>query len=124
MSGVDTSSITVTLNDTDITNSCDIGPASAICNLENLNEGIQLATILVPDNRGKSSTETLTFIYFSSTTGSGLGSRWFSDSGAPSNTDGRNGDYYLNADTGDVYKKLNSGWDFISNIKRPSQSKF
>ena len=38
---------------------------------------------------------------------------------APTSTDGKNGDTYIDSNTGDVYKKNNGNWDKIGNIRGP-----
>lgn len=38
------------------------------------------------------------------------GATWYSGTGAPSNGTGVDGDYYLNASTGDTYKKASGSW--------------
>lgn len=38
------------------------------------------------------------------------GTIWYSGSGVPSNTLGRDGDFYLNADNGNVYHKVGGSW--------------
>ena len=38
---------------------------------------------------------------------------------APTSTDGKNGDTYIDSNTGDVYKKNNENWDKIGNIRGP-----
>lgn len=38
------------------------------------------------------------------------GSKWYNGSGAPSNSLGVDGDYYINNDTSDVYQKVAGSW--------------
>ena len=45
------------------------------------------------------------------------GSVWRNGSGVPSNSLGANGDYYLNTDNGDVYKKSSGIYGIQGNIK-------
>ena len=42
---------------------------------------------------------------------------------APTADDGKDGDTYIDATTGDVYKKENGTWDKIGNIRGPCRSK-
>lgn len=46
----------------------------------------------------------------------GEGSVWFNGTGAPGAEIGENGDYYLDNDSGDVYK-LDTTWEVVTNIK-------
>jgi hypothetical protein len=43
-------------------------------------------------------------------------SSWYDGSGAPSGGLGKNGDYYLDDSTGDVYSKTSGSWDIVANI--------
>lgn len=45
------------------------------------------------------------------------GSVWYVGAGAPSESTGVSGDFYLNATNGDVYKKTGSTWNLTANIK-------
>lgn len=51
--------------------------------------------------------------------GGGGGTVWRNGSGAPSNSLGANGDYYLNDDNGDVYKKTAGTYSVVANIEGP-----
>ena len=51
--------------------------------------------------------------------GGGGGTVWRNGSGAPSNSLGANGDYYLNDDNGDVYKKTAGVYSIVANIEGP-----
>jgi hypothetical protein len=46
--------------------------------------------------------------------------QWYDGSGVPSNSLGEENDYYLDTDTGDVYKKGSSVWTSIGNIQGPA----
>jgi hypothetical protein len=48
------------------------------------------------------------------------GATWRSGSGAPANSLGVNGDYYLDTATGDVYKKAAGTYSVVGNIKGPT----
>jgi hypothetical protein len=50
---------------------------------------------------------------------SSSGTTWYNGTTIPSNTLGVIGDYYLKADTGDIYNKAGGGWVAISNIVGP-----
>ncbi|MCA3574826.1 MAG: hypothetical protein IOC86_13005, partial [Aestuariivirga sp.] len=50
------------------------------------------------------------------------GSVWRSAAGAPSNSLGVNGDYYLNTTNGDVHFKSGGSYSVVSNIRGPSGS--
>ncbi len=45
------------------------------------------------------------------------GSTWLSGETAPANTAGKDGDYYLDTTTSNVYKKADGAWSIILNIK-------
>jgi hypothetical protein len=47
------------------------------------------------------------------------GSVWLSDSGVPDNLLGKDGDYYLDTDNGDVYIKDSGTWNLETNITGP-----
>lgn len=47
------------------------------------------------------------------------GAEWFTGEGAPSNSQGKDGDYYINTLTGDVYNKASGSWSIKLNIKGP-----
>lgn len=47
------------------------------------------------------------------------GAEWFTGEGAPSNSQGKDGDYYINTLTGDVYGKASGSWSIELNIKGP-----
>jgi hypothetical protein len=49
-------------------------------------------------------------------------SGWLSGSGAPAGDLGQNSDFYLDVDTGDVFKKTNGVWGFLLNIKGEGSS--
>lgn len=66
---------------------------------------------------GDGTTPWNTLPYFS--LGGGSGSAWHSGSGAPGSGLGADGDYYLNADNGDVYAKAAGAWSVVANIKGP-----
>jgi hypothetical protein len=48
------------------------------------------------------------------------GATWRNGSGAPANSLGANGDYYLDTATGDVYKKAAGTYSVVGNIKGPT----
>lgn len=52
--------------------------------------------------------------------GGGGGSAWHNGSGAPSDSLGEDGDYYLDNNTGDVYQKDLGTYSQVANIKGPS----
>lgn len=47
------------------------------------------------------------------------GAEWFTGEGAPSSSQGKDGDYYINTLTGDVYSKASGSWTIKLNIKGP-----
>ena len=47
------------------------------------------------------------------------GATWNNGAGAPSPSLGIDGDYYINTDNGDLYKKAAGSWGVIANIKGP-----
>ena len=47
------------------------------------------------------------------------GSVWYNGSGEPSDTLGKDGDYYLDNDNGDVYLKSGGTWSQVTNIEGP-----
>lgn len=47
------------------------------------------------------------------------GAEWFTGEGAPSSSQGKDGDYYINTLTGDVYGKASGSWSIELNIKGP-----
>ena len=47
------------------------------------------------------------------------GAEWFTGEGAPSSSQGKDGDYYINTLTGDVYSKASDSWSIKLNIKGP-----
>lgn len=47
------------------------------------------------------------------------GSTWFNGTGAPTTATGVDGDYYLDTDTGDVFRKSSGAWSKVGNIKGP-----
>jgi len=48
------------------------------------------------------------------------GSSWYNGAGAPDNSLGNDGDYYLDDDTGDVYTKVSGDWGSpVANIRGP-----
>jgi hypothetical protein len=51
--------------------------------------------------------------------GGGNATVWRNGSGAPSNSLGANGDYYLNDDNGDVHLKSSGTYSVVANIKGP-----
>lgn len=52
-------------------------------------------------------------------TGAGVGTVWRDGSGVPSNALGINGDYYLDTDTGDIYKKAAGAYSSVGNLTGP-----
>lgn len=53
------------------------------------------------------------------------GATWLNGSGAPDAGDGNTGDFYLDNDTGDYYKKTNSTtWTLQGNLKGPPGEAF
>lgn len=50
-------------------------------------------------------------------TGSSSSTTWYSGAGVPNNSQGVNGDYYLNESNADIYKKTGGSWGAIINIK-------
>lgn len=55
-------------------------------------------------------------LYNSSTA---AGAEWFTGEGEPSGLQGKDGDYYINTLTGDVYNKASGSWTIKLNIKGP-----
>lgn len=49
----------------------------------------------------------------------GDSTQWLNGAGAPSNSLGDNGDYYLDELTGNVYSKASGSWSLQTNIKGP-----
>ncbi|WP_394995023.1 hypothetical protein [Emticicia sp.] len=49
--------------------------------------------------------------------GGGGGTVWFNGTGTPSNSEGIEGDFFLNTVNNNVYKKLSGAWSLISNFK-------
>lgn len=47
------------------------------------------------------------------------GAEWFTGEGEPSSLQGKDGDYYINTLTGDVYNKASGSWSIKLNIKGP-----
>ena len=54
------------------------------------------------------------------TGGGGAAARWYDGTGAPDAGLGADGDYYLDAATGDVYAKAGGSWSVVANIKGPT----
>lgn len=54
--------------------------------------------------------------------GSTSGASWHNDSGVPSQLLGATGDYYLDDDTGDYYKKVSGSWVLQGNLKGSSST--
>jgi hypothetical protein len=60
---------------------------------------------------------TVVFVGFNMTEGTGA-STWFNDAGVPNDSNGNNGDYYLNTTTYDIYTKTSGSWGSpIGNLK-------
>jgi hypothetical protein len=49
--------------------------------------------------------------------GVGGGTTWYTGSGAPSNTLGVDGDFYLRSSNSDVYRKASGAWSVVANIR-------
>jgi hypothetical protein len=45
--------------------------------------------------------------------------KWYSGSGTPATSTGKDGDFYLNTETGDVYEKTSATWTVSANIAGP-----
>lgn len=88
------------------------------------NTGVGIESIELTSTSGLVDTYTITFTnadtqLFTVTNGANGadGSVWRNGSGAPSNSLGVNGDYYLNTANGDVYLKATGTYTIVTNIK-------
>lgn len=48
------------------------------------------------------------------------GNKWFSGTGVPASSIGANGDYYMDFNNGDIYKKVVGSWTFSLNVMGPA----
>jgi len=51
-----------------------------------------------------------------------VGTKWYDGSGEPDSGLGATNDYYLDTDSGSIYKKLSGAWSVIGSLKGPSGS--
>ena len=86
--------------------------------------GVETDTLLLKMGDGSTSWTSLSYLATVGATGATgpAGSKWYtgSESGAPSDDIGVNGDFYLNTLTGDVYTKISGDWgSSIENLTGP-----
>lgn len=86
--------------------------------------GVETDTLLLKMGDGSTSWTSLSYLATVGATGATgpAGSKWYtgSESGAPSDDIGVNGDFYLNTLTGDVYTKISGDWGSpIENLTGP-----
>jgi len=116
--GIDTSSVAVMLNGTDITTDCVIGSSSANCSITGPGQGVHLLEATVFDLSGKSASASMNVLNLSSANSS-FASVWHSGAAAPAASLGNPSDLYLDIATGDLYQKDALGWNSLTNLIGP-----
>ncbi|MFC1602782.1 DNRLRE domain-containing protein, partial [Pseudomonadota bacterium] len=126
LNGIDPATgVMISLDGVDITSSCSLNPGSATCPIDaaTLINGTHSIDVDVTDFGGKTNSANKVFVYYDSKSGSGVPSQWLIGLTAPSDSDGSEGDMYLDTETGDVYQKAGGIWSYEGNIKGPKGDK-
>jgi len=115
--GIDAASTLITFDGQNINSSCVITASFAQCSLLSTNTGVHKITAEVQDFAGKKGTDNSSFLYLQeSLSHNQFISTWHKGIGSPYIEKGRDTDLYLDAFSGDVYKKQNGEWLYSTNI--------
>jgi hypothetical protein len=116
--------VRIFLNGVDVTDSCNVSHSMSQCSMPDLATGAHELVAKVVGQDGLFSYAKKGFLYLKpKTTITTTQAQWIVASGAPTASNGLDGDIYLDSETGSISQKIDGNWALKANITGPQGEK-